>query len=53
MKKDAEEPRIIDEILHTYEYGYNSLSDYKYEEGHPASIIIVTDSKKDLGLYIG
>lgn len=54
MKMDAEEPEIIDEILRTYEYGYNTILDeYRYEEGHPAAIIIVTDSKRDLKLYIG
>lgn len=53
MKKDADKPEVIDEILRVYEYGYDTdLSDYRYEDGHPAAIIIVTDSKKDLELYI-
>lgn len=53
MKKDADEPEVIDEILRIYEYDYDvGLSDYKYDEGHPAAIIVVTDSKEELTPYI-
>ena len=49
MQKDADEPEVIDEILRIYEYGYNvDLNDYKYDEGHPAAFIIITDSKEEL-----
>lgn len=53
MKRDAEDAEIIDEILRANEYGYDiGLSEYRYEGGHPAAIIVITDSKKDLELYI-
>lgn len=48
MRQNAEEPEIIDEILRAYEYGYGAMvNEYKYDEGHPAAIIVVTDSKRD------
>lgn len=48
IKKDAEEPEVIDEILSSYEYGYDkATNDYRYDDGHPAAIIIVIDGKLD------
>lgn len=53
MKRDAEDSEIIDEILRSYDYN-TQLSDYRYEEGHPAAIIIICDSEKEkLIPYIG
>ena len=53
MKSDAEDSEIIDEILRSYEYN-TQLRNYRYEEGHPAAIIIICDSEKEKSIpYIG
>lgn len=53
MKKDAEDPEIIEEILRVYEYDYYArIDDYIFDEGHPSAIIVITDSGKELISYI-
>ena len=53
MKGDAEDSEIIDEILRDYENGYyGEIEDYKFYEGHPSAIIVITDSGKELVSYI-
>lgn len=47
MKMDTENPEIIDEILRDYDYDYyEEINNYKFDEGHPSAIIVITNSRK-------
>lgn len=49
MKKEAEYPEIIEEILRVYEYDNNEIiDDYKIDEGHSSAIIVITDRGRKL-----
>lgn len=47
MKKSANSPQVIDEILDNYDFDYrnNGESDIVNDQRYPAAIIVVTDSK--------